>query len=95
VHKSAAGNGKLPATASAFVLIPAGDGVIPGAAAMDAGKSLGPADAEQLDSINLFVHGKYYIPKMSSFLSCNNLILSKTSEIFMFLTDFRRKSPNF
>jgi hypothetical protein len=93
VHKSAAGNGKLPAAARTFVLIPAGDGVIPGTAAMGAGKALRPADTEQLVFINFLVHSIHYTPKIGLFQSCNNLIKRKFDENFVIFTDFKQKNP--
>jgi hypothetical protein len=82
VHKSAAGTRKLPAAVRTFVLIPAGDGVIPGAAAAGTGKALGPADLEKRGFTGFFVHGTDYILKTGPILSCNNLTKDKISKIF-------------
>jgi hypothetical protein len=95
VHKSAAGTGKLPAAVRTFVLIPAGDGVIPGAAAADAGKAPGPADLEKRVFTGLFVHGTNYILKIGLILSCNNLTKIKMSKNFVFFHQISAKKLKF
>jgi hypothetical protein len=91
VHKSTAGKGKLPAAARAFVLGPAGDGVIPGTAAMGAGKTLGPADTEQQLFAGFFVHRQALYFKNLPMYTCNNLINDKFYAIFVFFTIFSGK----
>jgi hypothetical protein len=88
VHKSAAGKGKLPPAERASVLIPAGDGVIPGVAATGAGKAMGPADTEQGVCIGFFIHGTDHTPKIGLCRFCNNLTNGKMDEISCFFTGF-------
>jgi hypothetical protein len=98
MHKSTSGNRKLPAAERAFVLIPPGDRIIPGAAAVGAGKALGPADTKQGIFTGFLVHTVQYIPKIlsvQSFNTCNNLTNSKKGGISVYFSFFSKKHLDF